>query len=86
MNALGLAHGAKIINHFHTENQVLTTWDYISVMDSPMMYQAIHDVIGDVGAVEDRLYPAMPGKAEIAIMLSRASDTWDTVDIGGSGL
>lgn len=85
MNALGLAHGAKILNHFHTENQVLTTWDYISVMDSPLTYQAIHDVIHDTGAVEDRLYSAMPRKAEIAIMLSRACDTWDTIDIGGGG-
>ncbi|MBW8040781.1 MAG: hypothetical protein FVQ85_12355 [Planctomycetes bacterium] len=85
MNALGLAHGVKILNHFHTEAQVLTTWDYVSVMDSPRTYKAIHDVIHDVGAVEHRLYPAMPQQAQIAIMLSRASDTWDTEDIGGSG-
>jgi len=31
------------------------------------------------------LYPAMPQQAQIAIMLSRASDTWDTEDIGGGG-
>jgi len=85
MNALGLAHNVKILNHFHTEAQVLTTWDYVSIMDSPRTYQAIHDVIRDVGAVEDRLYPAAPLRAEIAIMLSRASDTWDTEDIGGGG-
>ncbi len=85
MNALGLAHGAKILNHFHTEAQVLTTWDYVSVMDSPRTYQAIHDVVHDVGAVEHRLFPAMPQPAQIAIMLSRASDTWDTEDLGGSG-
>lgn len=85
MNALALAHGVKILNHFHTEAQVLTTWDYVDVMDSPRTYQAIHDVIHDVGAVEHRLFPAMPQQAQIAIMLSRASDTWDTEDIGGSG-
>ena len=85
VNALGLAHNVKILNHFHTENQVLTTWDYVSVMDSPRTYQGIHDVIRDVGAVEHRLYPAAPLRAEIAIMLSRASDTWDTEDIGGGG-
>lgn len=85
MNSLGLAHNVKILNHFHTEAQVLTTWDYVSVMDSPRTYQAIHDVIRDVGAVEHRLYPAVPLRAEIAIMLSRASDTWDTEDIGGGG-
>ena len=85
MNALGLAHGAKILNHFHTESQVLTTWDYVDVMDSPRMYQAIHDVIRDAGAIEHRLYPAMPRQALIAIMLSRAGDTWDTEDIGGGG-
>ncbi|MBN2138829.1 MAG: hypothetical protein JW720_13555 [Sedimentisphaerales bacterium] len=85
MNALGLAHNVKILNHFHTENQVLTTWDYVSVMDSPQTYQAICDVIRDAGAVEHRLYPGKPERAEIAIMLSRASDTWDTEDLGGSG-
>jgi len=85
INALGLAHGVKILNHFHTEAQVLTTWDYVSVMDSPRTYQAIHDVVHDLGAVEHRLFPAMPQQAQIAIMLSRASDTWDTEDIGGSG-
>ncbi|MHC4744124.1 MAG: hypothetical protein ACYS8Z_19575, partial [Planctomycetota bacterium] len=85
MNALGLAHNVKILNHFHTENQVLTTWDYVSVMDSPRTYQAIADVIRDVGAVEHRLYAAAPVRAEIAVMLSRASDTWDTEDIGGGG-
>ncbi|UCG47257.1 MAG: hypothetical protein JSU94_17415, partial [Phycisphaerales bacterium] len=85
MNALGLAHGAKILNHFHTESQVLTTWDYVDVMDSPRMYQAIHDVIRETGAVEHRLYPAMPKQARIAIMLSRAADTWDTEDLGGGG-
>lgn len=85
MNALGLAHNVKILNHFHTENQVLTTWDYVSVMDSPRTYQAIHDVIRDVGAVGHRLYPGKPERAQIAIMLSRASDTWDTEDLGGGG-
>jgi hypothetical protein len=85
MNALGFAHGGKILNHFHTEAQVLTTWDYVSVMDSPRTYQAIYDVIHDAGAVEHRLYPAMPQQAQIAIMLSRASDTWDTEDLGGGG-
>jgi hypothetical protein len=85
MNALGLAHGVKILNHFHTESQVLTTWDYVSVTDSPRTYQAINSVICEVGAVEHRLYPAMPKQALIAIMLSRASDTWDTEDLGGSG-
>ncbi|MCK4294207.1 MAG: beta-galactosidase trimerization domain-containing protein [Planctomycetes bacterium] len=85
MNALGLAHNVKILNHFHTEAQVLTTWDYVSVTDSPRTYQAIYDVIGAAGAVEHRLYPAQPRRARIAIMLPRASDTWDTEDIGGSG-
>lgn len=84
-HGLALSHGAKIINHFHTEAQVLTTWDYVDVCESPRTYQAIHDMIRDVGAVEHRLYPAMPEKAQVAIMLSWAGDTWDTEDIGGAG-
>jgi len=85
LNALALAHNVKIVNHFHTESQVLTTWDYVSITDSPRTYQAIHDVIREAGAVEERLYPAQPRRADVAIMLSRASDTWDTADIGGGG-
>jgi hypothetical protein len=85
MNALAAAHGVKIFNHFVTDSQVMVTWDYVSVMDSPRTYQAIHDVIRDLGAVEHRLYPAMPKPAQIAILLSRASDTWDTEDLGGAG-
>jgi len=84
-HGLALSHGAKIINHFHTQAQVLTTWDYIDISESPRTYQAIHDMIRDVGAVEQRLYPAMPEKAEVAIMLSWAGDTWDTEDLGGAG-
>jgi len=85
MHGLALAHGAKIINHFHTQPQVITTWDYVDICESPRTYQAMHDMIRDVGAVEHRLYPAMPEKAEIAIMLSWAGDTWDTEDLGGAG-
>ena len=84
-HGLALSHGAKIINHFHTEAQVLTTWDYVDVSESPRTYQAIHDMIRDVGAVEQQLYPAMPEKAQVAIMLSWAGDTWDTEDLGGAG-
>ncbi|HOF40329.1 MAG TPA: beta-galactosidase trimerization domain-containing protein [Candidatus Hydrogenedentes bacterium] len=85
MHGLALSHGAKIINHFHTEDQVLTTWDYIDAAESPPTLRAIHDVIRDTGAVEDRVYSAMPRKAGIAILLSWAADTWDTQDLGGAG-
>jgi hypothetical protein len=85
MHGLALSHGTKIINHFHTEDQVLTTWDYIDAAESPRTLQAIHDVIRDIGAVEDRLYSAMPRQADIAILLSWAADTWDTQDLGGAG-
>jgi len=85
MHGMALSHGAKIINHFHTEAQVLTTWDYVDVSESPRTYQAIHDMIRDAGAVEHRLHAAMPAKAEAAIMLSWAADTWDTEDLGGAG-
>jgi len=85
MHGLALSHGVKIINHFHTEAQVLTTWDYVDVCESPRTYQAIHDMIRDVGAVEHRLHAAMPERAQAAIMLSWAADTWDTEDLGGAG-
>ena len=84
-HSLAFAHGAKIINHFITQNQAMITWDYVDQTESPRTYQAIHDMIRDAGAVEDRLYPALPKKAEIAILLSRAADTWDTADLGGAG-
>ena len=85
MHSLAYAHGAKIINHFITQNQAMITWDYVDQIESPRTYQAIHDVIRDAGAVEHRLFSAMPQKARIAIMLSRAADTWDTEDLGGAG-
>lgn len=85
MHGLALAHGARILNHFHTEDQVLTTWDYVDLSESPRTYQAIHDLIRRVGAVEHRLHEAVPEKAEAAILLSWAADTWDTEDLGGAG-
>ena len=85
MHGLALAHGAKIINHFHTDDQVLTTCDYVDFCESPRTFQALHDMIRSVGAVEHRLYSAMPEKAKAAIMLSWAADTWDTEDLGGAG-
>jgi len=83
MHGLAYAHGVKLINHFVTQNQVLMTWDYVDQLESPRTYQAVYDMLRDAGAVEDRLYPALPKKAEIAILLSRAADTWDTTDLGG---
>lgn len=85
MNSLAMAHGVKIFNHFVTQDQTLVTWDYIDWSDSPPMFQAIHDTIRDAGAVERRFYPAMPRSAQVAIVLSRAADTWDTEDLGGAG-
>jgi hypothetical protein len=85
MNALALANGTTIFNHFHTDGQTLKTWDYIDYMDSPATYRTIHDVIRDWGAVEDRLFEAMPVKGKVAIMVSDAADTWDTEDLGGAG-
>jgi len=83
MHSLAYAHGVKIINHFVTQNQVLMTWDYVDQQESPRTYQAVYDMLRDAGAVEDRLAPAMPKKAEVAILLSLAADTWDTADLGG---
>ncbi len=85
MHGLAFSHGAKIVNHFHTQDQVLTTWDYVDLSESPRTYQAIHDMLRDAGSVEERLYSAMPRKADIAILLSWAADTWDTEDLGGAG-
>jgi len=85
MHSLAFAHGAKIINHFVTQSQAMITWDYVDQTESPRTYQAIHDMIRDAGAVENRLYPALPQKAEVAILLSRAADTWDNTTQGGIG-
>lgn len=85
MHGLAYSHGAKIINHFITQNQAMITWDYVDQTESPRTYQAISDMIRETGAVEGRLYPALPQKAKVALMLSRASDTWDTEDLGGAG-
>jgi hypothetical protein len=85
MHGLALAHGARVLNHFHVQDQELITWDYVDLSESPRTFEAIHDVMRKVGAVEHRLYPAVPRKAQAAIMLSWAADTWDTEDLGGAG-
>ena len=85
MSATGMAHGVKIFNHFVIEDQTLITWDYVDWTLSATTFPAIHDTIRDAGAVEKRLYPAMPVRSEVAILLSRAADTWDTEDLGGAG-
>jgi len=85
MHSLAFAHGARIIDHFVIQNQSQITWDYVDQIESPRMFQAISDMIRDAGAVEHRLYPAQPRKAKVAVMLSRAADTWDSEDKGGLG-
>ena len=85
MHALAASHGTKIFNHFVIMDQTLITWDYIDLVLSANMLPALHDVMRDAGATEQRLYSAMPARADVAIMLSRASDTWDTEDMGGAG-
>ena len=85
MSAEGMAHGVKIFNHFVVHDQTLITWDYVDHTLSATMFPAIHDTIRDAGAVEHRLYPALPVPASVAVLLSRASDTWDNEDQGGIG-
>jgi hypothetical protein len=85
MSAAGVAHGVKIFNHFIVHDQTLITWDYVDHTLSATMFPAIHNTIRDVGAVEHRLFPALPVPASVAILLSRASDTWDNEDQGGIG-
>ena len=85
MSAEGMAHGVKIFNHFVILDQTLITWDYVDHTLSATMFPAIHDTIRDAGALEHRLYPALPAPAAVAVLLSRASDTWDNEDQGGIG-
>ncbi|MCC6444430.1 MAG: hypothetical protein IT210_13375 [Armatimonadetes bacterium] len=81
MNYLALSRGAKVLDHFAIYHQGWGTCDYIDFYLSRGMFPAIRRIIGDVARVEDRLAPARPRRAQVAVVLSRASDVWNTEDL-----
>jgi len=81
MNYFALGHQAKVIDHFDIYNQAFGTCDYIDFQMSRDTFRAIHRITGDVKKVDEILYHARMRPSEVAIMLSVASDVWDTEDL-----
>lgn len=81
MNYFALAHQVKILDHFAIYHQGFGTCDYIDFTLSQGMYRAIRSIIGAVAQADDRLADARLRPAEVAILLPKASDIWDTEDL-----
>jgi len=81
MNYLALAHGVKVLDHFCIYHQGWWTCDYIDFYLSREMFPTIRRLIGEVAQVDDRIGPAQPRRARVGIILSRASDVWNTEDL-----
>lgn len=81
MNYFALGHQAKVIDHFCVYHQAFGTCDYVDFEMSRDTFRAIHRITGDVRKVDERLYHARMRPSEAAIMLSIASDVWNTEDL-----
>ncbi len=81
MNYFALGHQAKVIDHFAIYHQAFGTCDYIDFQMSRDTFHSIHRITGDVKKVDERLYHARMRPAEVAILLSIASDVWNTEDM-----
>lgn len=73
-----IAHGAKFLHfycaasgsgHDFTENYV--SWYF------PEMYKTIKEVVYEIGAMEDIVYPGKVRPAETALLLSHTTDIWN---------
>ena len=81
MNYFALGHQAKVIDHFNIYNQILGTCDYIDFVESRDKFPVIRRILGDVGRIDARLARARLVPAEAGIILSIASDVWNTEDL-----
>jgi hypothetical protein len=72
-----IGHGVKIINHFGSGSQFLASENYVDWKDIDRR-RAIYDTIRDIGAVEDYLYDGRVLPSRAAILLSGATDIWET--------
>jgi hypothetical protein len=71
-----LGHGAKVIDHFSIGPQHYCTENYVDWRDVSR-YRQIHDIMREVGQVDDLLYDGRVRRAEVALLLSNTTDTWE---------
>jgi hypothetical protein len=71
-----LGHGAKVIDHFSVGPQHFCTENYVDWRDVSR-YQQIHDIIREVGRVDDLLYEGRVRPAKAAVLLSNTTDLWE---------
>lgn len=82
LKAIGnLARGVKAMRPFHygpawTGHEGGPTWRSSAWQNKPEVWRAHAEILREIGAVEDLLLPAMPARAEVALLYSSASDIW----------
>ena len=71
-----LGHGAKQIDHFILGPQHFATENYVDWRDLSR-YRETHDIIREVGRVDDLLYAGRVRPAKAALLLSNTTDVWE---------
>jgi len=72
-----LGHGAKLFNLYCVDPIVLAyTENYVRHQDLAM-WRAIYEVLHELGAVEEVVYPARLRPARVALLISGTTDLWD---------
>ena len=71
-----LGHGAKMIDHFSLGPQHYWTENYVDWRDVSR-YRQIHDIMREVGQVDDLLYEGRVRPAKVALLLSNTTDIWE---------
>jgi len=71
-----VARGVKILKSFHY-GPTWATHEGSPWQKTPQMWGDQARAVREIGAVEDDLLPAMPQKAQVAILYSSASDVWN---------
>jgi hypothetical protein len=67
----------KDVDWFVTVPDGFTTENYVNVRGGLPTFRALREATEMAGAVEDWLEPAQPVPADVALLLSEASDTWE---------
>jgi hypothetical protein len=82
MSYYALGHQVKILNNFIISHQgTIITVDYIDFMQSRDSYRSIHRITSDVAKIDERLYRARMRPAEVAILMLKANDVWNTENL-----
>jgi hypothetical protein len=68
----------KDLDYFSAMPDIWNTENYITYRGGLPVYRAVRTISGMAGLIEDHLLPARTEPARIAMLLSEASDVWET--------